>query len=64
MRKNEIGICRKDGEPAIVLTDDGVDVTVYFSKEESPGVKAQVRDILTEAFNERLIKELSALMPI
>ena len=45
---------QKDDSPVFQLHINGSTVTVTFSTSETPDIKARIRDILTESYEERI----------
>ena len=53
---------QKDDSPVFQLNINGSAVTVTFSTSETPDIKARVRDILTESYEERIQNTVQTYM--
>ena len=53
---------QKDDSPVFQLNINGSVVTVTFSTSETPDIKARVRDILTESYEERIQNTVQTYM--
>ena len=53
---------QRDDSPVFQLNINGSAVTVTFSTSETPDIKARVRDILTESYEERVQNTVQTYM--
>ena len=53
---------QKDDSPVFQLNINGSAVTVTFSTSETPDIKARIRDILTESYEERIQNTVQTYM--